>query len=629
MIRTLMLGMLAFIAASLIPPKATFARTTSAAPPPASQTLVTPVLATPPLAITEARGREGHDLSGQWAYIVDPMRMGFRQGRMRNFSRDLTPANQELLEYEWATAPKMAIPGDWNSQVEELRWYDGVVWFHRRFSVASIPDGQRSFLHFEAVNQHAHVYLNGQNIGEHKGGFTPFSVEVTGRLQAGENFVVIGADSLHTSATVPPQVVDWWNYGGITRPVRLVHVPTTFIRNHGVSLAPSGDIIISVTLDGAKASGTPVSVEVPELQMTLRGVADDTGKVTVRGRPKRLVRWEPANPKLYDIKMRAGGDSVNDRVGLRTIEVDGARILLNGRPVFLRGISIHEEALGPLAGRVSTRAQARALLEEAKALGANFVRLAHYPHIEDMTKLADEMGLLVWSEIPVYWQVAFANPDTLSDARLMLAEMIERDRNRASIIIWSVGNETPETEARLSFMRTLIQDVRDRDPSRLVSAAMHDDADSSSGPDGRVKVDDPIGAYIDFLAMNRYEAWYGYRNPRQIDEVNWDVAFDKPLIFSEFGADALFGYRADPLERWSEDYQALLYERTLAMAERIPNLAGTSPWILKDFRSPRRFHGRYQEYWNRKGLIDPTGNRKRAYFIVRDWYACKAEEDAR
>lgn len=585
------------------------------------------VAAEPALAITEARGREGQDLSGVWRHIVDPMRMGFRQGRMRNFSRDLTPENQELLEYEWASAPTMQIPGDWNSRVEALAWYDGVVWFHRRFVATRPAAGERAFLHFEAVNQHAHVFLNGQKVGEHRGGFTPFSIEVTGQLRDGDNFVVVGADSQNGPTTVPPQVVDWWNYGGITRPVRLVRTPATFIRHHGVALAPTGEVVASVTLDGPGAAGVPVTVEAPEARLTLRGVTGADGKATMRTRPTRLERWEPSNPKLHDIVIRAGGDVVRDRVGFRTVEVSGPRILLNGRPIFLRGISIHEEALGPQAGRVGTRAQAKALLEEAKALGVNFVRLAHYPHIEDMTKLADEMGLLVWSEIPVYWQVAFSNPETLALARATLAEMIERDRNRASIIIWSVGNETPETEARLAFMRTLIDDVRARDPTRLVSAAMHDDADSSSGPDGRVKVDDPIGAHIDVLAMNRYEAWYGYRNPRQIDEVQWDVAFDKPLIFSEFGADALFGHRADPLERWSEDYQALLHDRTLAMADRIPNLVGTSPWILKDFRSPRRFHGRFQEYWNRKGLIDPQGNRKLAFDVVRAWYARKAAEE--
>lgn len=576
-------------------------------------------------ALANVHGRDRTELSGQWRYIVDPMRMGFRSGRMRSFHRDLVPRDQELIEYEWASAPTINVPGDWNSQVEQLRWYEGLVWYHRRFD-AAVPEGRRSFLYFEAVNYHAHVYLNGEKVGEHVGGFTPFAIEVTGRLRAEGNVLVVGADSRHDAASVPATQVDWWNYGGITRPVHLVHVPETYVHDYRVALGEDGRITARVRLDGPAAAGRRVEVRVPELGLTLAGTADASGEMTATARPRGLQRWSPESPRLYDVTVRAGDDTVSERIGFRTVRVDGTRILLNGRPVFMRGVSLHEEAIGPEATRAISPAQARALLAEAKELGANFVRLAHYPHNEHMARLADEMGLMVWSEIPVYWDMAFDNPQTLALARNMMAELMERDINRASIVIWSVGNETPETDERLAFMRRLIDDVRARDPSRLVSAALHDDADTSSGVDGRVTVDDPIGAYLDVLAMNRYEAWYGYRSPPQIDEVNWTLGYDKPIIFSEFGADALYGYRADPLERWSEDYQRLLYERTFAMADRIPNIAGTSPWILKDFRSPRRFHGRFQEYWNRKGLIDPAGNRKLAWETVRAYYERRAAE---
>lgn len=579
-----------------------------------------------PTAIANVYGRDSYDLSGQWAYIVDPMRMGFRAGRMRSFHRDLTPQNQELIEYHWETSPKMTIPGDWTSQVRELEWYEGLVWFRTDFE-ADRSDGERAFLHFEAVNYHAHVYLNGELVGEHVGGFTPFSIEVTDHLRDGENLLVVGADSTHSETGVPGLQVDWWNYGGVTRPVHLVQTPETFVRGYTVGLDDEGRIAADVTLDGPGAAGQVVSVSIEELGLVLEGETDADGRVEFAAEAEGLDLWAPGNAKLYDVSIEAGADSVSERIGFRTIEVDGPRILLNGEPVFMRGISMHEEAIGERATRTLTWAGARGLLEEARALGANYVRLSHYPHSEKMTRLADELGLMVWSEIPVYWDMDFGNPETLGLARTMLAEMIERDINRASVVIWSVGNETLETDERLSFMRRLIDDARERDPSRLVSAALHDDADSSSGPDGWVTIDDALGEYVDVIAFNRYEAWYGIRNPEEIYQVNWRTEFDKPIIFSEFGADALLGYRADPLERWSEDYQALLYENTLEMALRIPNIAGTSPWILKDFRSPRRFHGTYQEYWNRKGLIDPAGNRKLAFEVVRDWYAERAAED--
>ncbi len=580
----------------------------------------------PEYAMTNVYGREHRDLSGQWQYIVDPMRMGFRSGRMRSFHRDLTPEDQELIEYDWQSSPRLTVPGDWNSQVRELLWYEGLVWFRRAFDAVDRP-AERAFLYFEAVNYHAHVYLNGEKLGEHVGGFTPFSFEVTGKLKPEGNVLVVGADSRHGTDSVPALQVDWWNYGGITRPVHLVTTPATFVREYQIRLTPTGQIAASAVLDGPEAANRAVEIEVAELGLTLSGRTDAQGRMTASAAaPASLQRWSPEQPKLYDLTVTSGDSRIGERIGFRTIAVDGSRILLNDRPIFMRGISMHEEAIGAEATRTLTWASARALLEEAKALGANYVRLAHYPHSEKMTRLADELGLMVWSEIPVYWDLEFGNPATIALARTMMGEMIARDINRASVVIWSAGNETPQTPERLAFMRQLIDDTRTQDPSRLISAALHDDADTSSGPDGIVSVDDELGGYVDVLAMNRYEAWYGDRTPAEIDEVQWRLAYDKPIIFSEFGAVALLGYRADPSERWSEDYQRHLYEETLEMADRIPNLAGTSPWILKDFRSPRRFHGTYQEYWNRKGLIDPAGTRKLAFETVRAWYAEKAAE---
>lgn len=582
-----------------------------------------------PSAPTPASGRQVFDLGGQWRYIVDPMKMGLRQGRMRNFSRDLRQQGQELLEYEWDSAPFISVPGDWSTEVNDLRWYEGMMWFNRRFSFSPVAN-TRYFLNFEAVNYHAHVYLNGTKLGEHRGGFTPFAFEVTDKLRAGENFVVVGADNRHAADSVPAQQVDWWNYGGITRPVSIIAVPQTFVRSHAIGLARNGALTIDITLDGPAAAGAAVTVRLDRLGISRTLTADTAGRARLTMQaPRGLQRWSPDNPRLYEVGISTGfGEVLTDKVGFRTIDVKGSQILLNGKPLFLRGISMHEETLGQTATRTMTPASARALLAEAKALNANFVRLAHYPHSAQVVAAADEMGLLVWSEIPVYWDMAFTSEQTLTEAKTMMAEMIARDQNRASVIIWSVGNETPETPERLRFMRALIDSTRALDPHRLISAALHDNADDSSGPEGKVRVDDPLGAYLDVLAMNRYEAWYGYRNPNQIDEVNWIVAYNKPLVFSEFGADALYGYRADPLVRWSEDYQKLLYERTFAMADRIPQLAGTVPWILKDFRSPRRFHGTFQNYWNRKGLIDPAGNRKLAFEVVRQRYGEQANAEA-
>jgi beta-glucuronidase len=324
--------------------------------------------------------------------------------------------------------------------------------------------------------------------------------------------------------------------------------------------------------------------------------------------------WSPESPRLYDVVIRAGDDRVQDRVGFRTVGTSAHDILLNGRPIFLRGIALHEEALGR-GGRATSRADAEALLGLAKQLGCNFVRLAHYPHNEEMTRAADRLGLLVWSELPVYWTIAWSNPATLATARAQLAEELARDRNRAAVILWSVGNETPVSDARNRFLRVLVDDVRAADDTRLVTAALEHRA-----VDARTHIiDDPLGGALDVLGLNEYVGWYDGL-PAKCDTLVWRSAHDKPIVVSEFGADAKAGLHGDALTRFSEEYQADVYRRQLAMLKRIPNLRGLSPWILVDFRSPRRPLPGVQDGWNRKGLVSNDGTKKQAFDVLRDAY---------
>jgi beta-glucuronidase len=579
--------------------------------------IVSAAQAPPPLS--HPTGRSSVDLGGEWRYIIDKQRVGIREPIERfNFSRDEPDHNHPLIEYAWDTSPTFRVPGDWNSQVRELAWYEDMVWFRRTLDAEPRP-GRRYFLYFEAVNYRALVYLNGEKLGEHEGGFTPFAFEVTSKLRSGRNSLVVSADARHQATSVPNEVYDWQNYGGITRPAYLIDVPETYVHESRVSLRSDGGIEAIVRVDGPQAGGTDVELSIPELKLSARGRTDAQGRITLRGRPRGLVRWSPQTPRLYDVEVRAAGDRLKERIGFRTIETRGARILLNGAPVVLNGISLHEEALGENATRTLTWDSARALLLEVKALGGNYVRLAHYPHSEKMTRLADELGLMVWSEIPVYWDMDFANPAVLDHSRHMLEEMIARDANRASVVIWSVSNETQVGAARNAFQRALIAHARANDPTRLIAAAI-DARSERTTPDGSgalVAVTDPIGADLDVIGFNLYVGWYGTRTPDEIDKVQWTSDFEKPLILSEFGADALYGNHGDRLQRWTEEYQAYFYEGYLRMTSRIPNYAGTSPWILKDFRSPRRFHGRYQDYWNRKGIIDPSGRHKLAFDVLR------------
>jgi beta-glucuronidase len=329
-----------------------------------------------------------------------------------------------------------------------------------------------------------------------------------------------------------------------------------------------------------------------------------------------LERWSPETPKLYKVIVRAGPDSIEDLIGFRTVETRGTEILLNGKPIFLRGISIHGEA--PYrTGRANTDKDAETLLGWAKELGCNFVRLAHYPHDETMLRAADRMGLLVWSENPVYWAIQWDDPKVLAKAQSELDEEIGTSRNHAAIILWSMANETPNNEARTRFIETEANHARELDPTRLITAALLVRAE------GHTKiVDDPLGKALDVIGANEYVGWYE-QTPEGADTTEWRVDYQKPVIMSELGAGAKAGLHGGDNDRWTEEYQANVYRHQLGMLNRIPQLRGMSPWVLVDFRSPLRNLPGIQDGFNRKGLISDQGQKKLAFFILQKAYKDK------
>lgn len=583
------------------------------------------VEASPPAPLLQhILGRQHQSLNGRWNIIVDPYETGYYNYRREPFDAspsgkggfydDLPPPQKgELVEYNFDLAPTLKVPGDWNSQDEKLMFYEGTVWMRRQFN-AEPEEGKHYFLYFGAVNYQAHVYLNGKKLGTHKGGFTPFQFDVSGKLQKGRNVVVVKVDNMRHQDEIPTVNTDWWNYGGITRDVLLAEVPATYIADYKVQLAKGdlGRITGFVQLAGA-APRQSVSVNIPEagIQTTVKTDAGGRAEFTI---PVRKLRyWSPEDPKLYSVEIAAGPDAVQDRIGFRTIETRGQDILLNGKSIFLRGISLHDE--NPLVqGRLRGEGDMRMMLQWAKELNANYVRLAHYPHSERMSRLADEMGLLVWAEVPVYWTISWTNPDTYRNAHRQLSDMVVRDKNRASVIIWSIGNETPVGESRNQFMGRLADTVRGLDDTRLVAAALEVHREGQ-----QVVVEDPLADKLDLASFNEYAGWY-WSDPKDMLNYRFDIKVDKPVVVSEFGADALGGYHADAATRWSEEYQELLYQNQFKMLTAIPGLRGMTPWILADFRSPRRPHPLYQDFWNRKGLISDTGQKKKAFHTLKRFY---------
>ena len=407
--------------------------------------------------IQNVLGYESQSLNGSWNYIVDVQEEGYYDYRMNvsrwGFFQNAKPQKPEdLIEYDFDKSPTMQIPSDWNTQDEKLFFYEGTVWFYKQFKVESKESrgSNRSLLYFGAVNYDSHVYVNGQHVGHHIGGFTPFNYDVTDLLKEGVNNVIVKVDNKRHAEDVPTQIFDWWNYGGITRDVKLVKVPAVYLEDYNLQLmkadakAKTREISFSAKLNKAEA-GQKVTIAIPELKIEKSFTTDAEGNVQLsmfNVQSKKLQLWSPQNPKLYRVQISVGENTIEDNIGFRTIETRDKQILLNGQPIFLKGISIHNEKPNG-GGRANSVEDARTLLSWAQELGCNFVRLAHYPHHEEMVREAEKRGILVWSEIPVYWTIAWKNPKTYENAKQQLTDMIARDHNRANIIIWSIANETP------------------------------------------------------------------------------------------------------------------------------------------------------------------------------------------
>ena len=570
--------------------------------------------------------RQAQSLNGDWHYIVDVQEEGYYDYRMNptrgGFFNNAKPQRPEdLIEYDFDATPTMHVPGDWNTQDDRLFFYEGTVWFQRYFDYQP-QDNRRALLYLGAVNYDCHVYVNGKKAGHHVGGFTPFNFDVTDLLHKGQNFVIIKVDNKRSASAVPTQIFDWWNYGGITRDVLLVSVAPTYIEDYSLQLdktAQGKKRLLNFSLQlNRKEAGREITLSIPELKLKQKFVTDDKGSIISQlSIPNsKLSLWSPEHPKRYRVDLTLNGENISDSIGFRTIETRGKQILLNGEPIFLKGISLHEEKPNG-GGRANSSEDARTLLTWAKELGCNYVRLAHYPHNEYMVREAERMGIMVWSEIPCYWTIDWKNEDTYQNAQRQLTDMIRRDHNRANVIIWSIANETPHSAERDAFLGKLATYARTQDDTRLISMAME-----VTGASNYVnRLQDNMNKYVDVVSFNQYIGWY--RDVNDASKMRWEIPYDKPVIVSEFGGGAKYGMHGQKNQRWTEEFQENLYRENIAMLDKIEGLAGTTPWILKDFRSPRRVLTGIQDYYNRKGLVSDKGERKKAWYVLHEWYKGK------
>ena len=555
-------------------------------------------------------GRQAEKLDGVWNFSVDVFDTFFRKKFFTEEAVD-EQGRDKPVDYGFDGWEQVTLPSNWNVQKERYCYYEGTAVYTRKFQYEPHDPDERVFLRIGAANYECRVWLNGELLSRHQGGFTPFFTELTGHLKR-HNRIILTVNNRREPGQVPSVNYDWFNYGGVPRSIELFRVPKTHIKDLFVSLKPDGEyrtIRVRVQLSEA-AEGVDCRVSIPELGASL---ALSTGKDgaacgEISASPEL---WSCENPRLYQVTAQCGRDTVTDLVGFRELRVQGKEILLNGKPLFLKGVCCHEES--PENGRALDDEERLQILKTAGELGCNIIRLAHYPHSERMSQLADRMGILLWEEIPVYWVLRFGEDSTYQDAANQLRELILRDRNRASVAIWSVGNENPDTDERLSFMSRLAGVCRSLDDTRPVSAACLVDVDE-------MRVRDRLCGHVDIVAFNQYYGWY-YRDYEGLKKILDNTELDKPTVISETGAGSLPRHFGGDEELFTEEHQAKVYQQQFRYSDG--KIQGIFPWILFDFRSPIRMNP-MQAGFNRKGLaaFDKV-YRKQAFRTVQEYYRKK------
>lgn len=551
--------------------------------------------------------RKRQSLDGLWHYGIDQYDTCLRSKWYEENYYD-GDGRQLPVDFSFDEWPVMQLPCCYNMIDRELFLYEGSMVFTRKFLFEK-KDGERAVLKIGAANYVCRVFLNKQFVGMHRGGSTPAYFDITEYVEK-QNRIIITVDNTRHPWQVPMENTDWFNYGGIYRSMELFVVPDVFVKDMSVMLDPKDRSHRTVRAEVALSKQVTGQARFRIMQLGIDmpvEIREGVGSVTVKTEPKL---WEPENPVLYDAEVSYEGDVLRDRIGFRDIRVEKNKILLNDKEIFLRGVSCHEDSVAN--GKALTEEERIETIRIAKELGCNFMRLAHYPHHENMAKLADEMGLLLWEEVPVYWDIDFDNPATYEDAKNQLLELIGRDKNRASVIIWSVGNENLDTESRYLFMSKLVNEAKQADPSRLVSAACLVNGKTN-------RIEDRLGDCLDVIGINEYCGWYE-PDFGKLPDLMENSEPGKPVIITEFGADARWGHRGSITEKGTEDCQAYIYEQQVETLEKIPYVQGMTPWILYDFRCPRRL-SLIQGYYNLKGLCSADKkNRKLAFSVLQEFY---------
>ena len=577
---------------------------------------------------------QGQELKDGWGLLPDPMGRCRRQSWWKSVRKEglFFPSYDD--DAFWPTT----VPAAYNRIHPQLEYYEGDLVYLNRFPARLPQPGERVFLHFGAVADRCSVFLNGLFIGEHDGGYTAFTMEVTRELLA-ENRLLMLVNCSRQADDVPGVIHDWFHDGGIHRPVRLFYRPAVYVRDLAVSIALNGDqvqISIRVLVDGSSRDCRhPVTVRFtdPEtgrdlLTSQVQAVAG-SWESTTTVLPRAQVRlWQPAAPFQYRVTATLGNDSWTDEVGLREVRTRGRDLLLNGEPIILRGVGVWMEdpqrgifSLGPEA-----TVKTMAILRD---LNCNFARAGHRPQSREFVRACDQVGILVWMEVPAYWLPDMQKPARSRRALKALDEMLCEHRNAASVILWSIGNECAwhdknAEQSNVPYFVEAADFCHEQDPSRLVT---YTGGIEGVGTEKFAEANPPaLLEKLDVIGVNSYSgindgAEPGKREefPDQETKLRAASVLGKPVILAEAGIDAVLGEKGfDFGEERQAGYHAKLQELFHKLSAA-GVLQGMCLFVLNDFKTPIKL-GRFQKGYNRKGLITEKLEPKPAYAIVRDGY---------
>jgi beta-glucuronidase len=561
--------------------------------------------------------RRSRILPGIWDFRKDPQDQGLRHGWSRGFKKERS----------------LRVPASWNEQGEDLWDYLGPAWYQTAFQPLPSSKSSRAFLRFDSVGYHATVWLNGKKLGSHEGGHLPFEFEITRSQKKGPNRLVVRVEGLLKPDRVPPGNVpfhpkdafnnsfnppasfDFFPYCGIQREVTLYTTPKDALQDLSVkTFLEDSTGLVHVSVTGPRDH---------EYRMTLKGhgktirISGPTSETVFRVPQAKL--WALGSPYLYQLtveSMKNGRpmDQVDLPVGIRTFKVVGEKLLLNGKPIFLKGFGRHEDS--PTLGRGLSDMERKKDFQNMAWVGANSYRTSHYPYSEKDLDLADRLGFLVIDETPAVG--LFFKKEGLKKrlalCRQMTREMIERDKNHPSVVMWSLANEPhSHRPAAIPFFKNLARLARQLDPTRPVTLVSYLGTKESSF------------AFLDAICVNRYFGWYSEPGDlaRALPRLSKDLdaihrKFKKPVLVTEFGADAIPGSHADPPALFSEEYQAVMIEGYLKVMARKPYVTGAQVWNLNDFRTAQATHR--PNGMNYKGVFTRNRRPKKAAFVLRRYW---------